>query len=127
MTTAAPPFENEDRPLVNYPQMRQMSGLTSRPPQLKKPFSRLNANVITPSDVAPAIFSKNVHILGCVERTLAARSITPGVEPLGACHGCRELRFETLVGLLHRFGRRLVLELCIDGLTRHQSREGVVL
>src|SRR5258706_6235177 len=48
--TAALPFENGERPLVKYPQTRQMIGLTSRPPQLETPFSVFNADVITPND-----------------------------------------------------------------------------
>src|SRR5260221_10605273 len=48
--TAVLPFENEERPLVKYPQKRPMIGLTSRPPQLETPFSVFNANVITPND-----------------------------------------------------------------------------
>ncbi|MCX7318944.1 MAG: molybdopterin-dependent oxidoreductase [Hyphomicrobiales bacterium] len=44
------PFENGERPLVNYPQKRAMIGLTSRPPQLETPFSVFNENVITPND-----------------------------------------------------------------------------
>ncbi|MBX9710332.1 MAG: molybdopterin-dependent oxidoreductase [Xanthobacteraceae bacterium] len=44
------PFDNGTRPLVKYPQKRQMIGLTSRPPQLETPFSVFNENVITPND-----------------------------------------------------------------------------
>ena len=44
------PFANGERPLVKYPQKRQMIGLTSRPPQLETPFSVFNESVITPND-----------------------------------------------------------------------------
>src|ERR1700730_14377740 len=50
LDTVTLPFENGERPLVNYPQKRPMIGLTSRPPQLETPFSVFNANVITPND-----------------------------------------------------------------------------
>src|ERR1700730_11542609 len=50
LDTVTFPFENGERPLVNYPQKRPMIGLTSRPPQLETPFSVFNANVITPND-----------------------------------------------------------------------------
>jgi DMSO/TMAO reductase YedYZ molybdopterin-dependent catalytic subunit len=45
------PFENGERPLVQYPQKRAMIGLTSRPPQLETPFSVYGEGVITPNDV----------------------------------------------------------------------------
>ncbi|MBA7470101.1 Protein-methionine-sulfoxide reductase catalytic subunit MsrP [subsurface metagenome] len=44
------PFENGERPLVTYPQKREMIGLTSRPPQLETPFSVFDEGVITPND-----------------------------------------------------------------------------
>jgi len=48
--TAMLPFENGERPLIEYPQKRPMIVLTSRPPQLETPFSVFDANVITPND-----------------------------------------------------------------------------
>ena len=48
--TAVLPFENGERPLIEYPQKRPMIVLTSRPPQLETPFSVFDANVITPND-----------------------------------------------------------------------------
>src|ERR1700752_3625200 len=48
--TAALPFENGERPLVKYPQMRPMISLTSRPPQLETPFSVFNDGSITPNN-----------------------------------------------------------------------------
>ena len=44
------PFDNGERPLVNYPQKRPMIGLTSRPPQLETPFSVFNDGPITPNN-----------------------------------------------------------------------------
>ena len=44
------PFENGERPLVQYPQKRPMIGLTSRPPQLETPFPVFKEGVITPND-----------------------------------------------------------------------------
>src|SRR5436190_11329929 len=48
--TSELPFENGTRPLVKYPQKRPLLRLTSRPPQLKTPFSVFNEGVITPND-----------------------------------------------------------------------------
>jgi DMSO/TMAO reductase YedYZ molybdopterin-dependent catalytic subunit len=48
--TVTMPFENGERPIVNYPQKRPMIGLTQRPPQLETPFAVFNENVITPND-----------------------------------------------------------------------------
>jgi DMSO/TMAO reductase YedYZ molybdopterin-dependent catalytic subunit len=48
--TVTLPFENGERPIVKYPQKREMIGLTSRPPQLETPFSVFNENIITPND-----------------------------------------------------------------------------
>src|SRR5689334_16642836 len=44
------PFENGQRPLVQYPQKRPLLRLTARPPQLETPFSVFNEGVITPND-----------------------------------------------------------------------------
>src|SRR5690349_21218663 len=44
------PFENGERPLVQYPQKRPLIRLTSRPPQLETPFPVFNESVITPND-----------------------------------------------------------------------------
>ena len=52
--TAAPlvqgVFENGDRPLVAFPQKRELMVLTPRPPQLETPFSVFDADVFTPND-----------------------------------------------------------------------------
>jgi sulfite dehydrogenase (cytochrome) subunit A len=50
LDTVTLPFENGERPLVNYPQKRPMIGLTSRPPQLETPFSVFNEGTLTPND-----------------------------------------------------------------------------
>jgi DMSO/TMAO reductase YedYZ molybdopterin-dependent catalytic subunit len=44
------PFDNGERPLVDYPQKRPMIGLTSRPPQLETPFRVFNGGPITPNN-----------------------------------------------------------------------------
>jgi sulfite dehydrogenase (cytochrome) subunit A len=44
------PFDNGERPLVQYPQKRPMIGLTSRPPQLETPFHIFNEGPITPNN-----------------------------------------------------------------------------
>ena len=76
------PFENGERPLVQYPQKRPMIGLTSRPPQLETPFPVFKEGVITPNDaffvryhladiplnIDPATFS--VEIKGKVDKPL---------------------------------------------------------
>jgi DMSO/TMAO reductase YedYZ molybdopterin-dependent catalytic subunit len=54
------PFDNGERPLVKYPQKREMIGLTSRPPQLETPFSVFNDGVITPNDA----FFVRYHLAG---------------------------------------------------------------
>lgn len=43
------PFENGERPLVQYPQKRALIRLTTRPPQLETPFAVFNESVITPN------------------------------------------------------------------------------
>jgi sulfite dehydrogenase (cytochrome) subunit A len=48
--TVTLPFENGERPLVEYPQKRPMIGLTSRPPQLETPFSVFDEGALTPND-----------------------------------------------------------------------------
>ena len=58
--TVTLPFANGERPLVKYPQKRQMIGLTSRPPQLETPFSVYNEGVITPNDA----FFVRYHLAG---------------------------------------------------------------
>ncbi len=50
LETVTLPFDNGERPLVNYPQKRPMIGLTSRPPQLETPFSVFNDGPITPNN-----------------------------------------------------------------------------
>ncbi|MEW6767991.1 MAG: molybdopterin-dependent oxidoreductase [Pseudomonadota bacterium] len=54
------PFDNGERPLVQYPQKRKMIGLTARPPQLETPFSVFNESVITPNDA----FFVRYHLAG---------------------------------------------------------------
>src|SRR5205085_7187445 len=44
------PFENGQRPLVQYPQKRPLIQLTARPPQLETPFAVFAENVLTPND-----------------------------------------------------------------------------
>jgi sulfite dehydrogenase len=44
------PFENGERPLVQYPQKRLLIRLTSRPPQLETLFAVFNESIITPND-----------------------------------------------------------------------------
>ena len=82
LDTVTMPFENGERPLVKYPQKRQMIGLTSRPPQLETPFAVFNESVITPNDaffvryhladipldIDPDTFS--LEVKGSVERPL---------------------------------------------------------
>src|SRR5579872_4673556 len=48
--TVTLPFDNGERPLVQYPQKRPLIRLTTRPPQLETPFSIFNDSVITPND-----------------------------------------------------------------------------
>jgi sulfite dehydrogenase len=48
--TATLPFDNGERPLVQYPQKRPLLRLTTRPPQLETPFSVFDESVITPND-----------------------------------------------------------------------------
>src|SRR5258708_19852956 len=50
LDTVTLPFDNGERPLIKYPQRRQMIGLTSRPPQLETPFSIFNDGAITPNN-----------------------------------------------------------------------------
>src|SRR5215469_17706384 len=54
------PFNNGERPLVEYPQKRPMIGLTSRPPQLETPFSIFNDGPITPNNA----FFVRYHLAG---------------------------------------------------------------
>ncbi len=44
------PFENGERPLVQYPQKRRLIRHTSRPPQLETPFEVFNEGQLTPND-----------------------------------------------------------------------------
>jgi sulfite dehydrogenase len=48
--TVTLPFENGERPLVQYPGKRPLIQLTSRPPQLETPFSVFGEGAITPND-----------------------------------------------------------------------------
>jgi sulfite dehydrogenase (cytochrome) subunit A len=50
LDTVTLPFENGERPLVQYPQKRPMIGQTSRPPQLETPFRIFNDGPITPNN-----------------------------------------------------------------------------
>jgi DMSO/TMAO reductase YedYZ molybdopterin-dependent catalytic subunit len=49
-TTVDLPFANGVRPLVAYPQKRDLIVLTPRPPQLETPFGIFDEGVITPND-----------------------------------------------------------------------------
>ena len=44
------PFENGDRPLIQYPQKRPLIRLTERPPQLETPFAVFDEGPITAND-----------------------------------------------------------------------------
>src|ERR1700754_4447130 len=44
------PFDNGERPLVQYPGKRPMIGQTSRPPQLETPFHIFNDGPLTPNN-----------------------------------------------------------------------------
>jgi len=44
------PFANGRRPLVKFPQKRELMLLTRRPPQLETPFAVFNEGIITPND-----------------------------------------------------------------------------
>ena len=50
LDTVTLPFDNGERPLVQYPQKRPMIGQTSRPPQLETPFRVFNDGPITPNN-----------------------------------------------------------------------------
>src|ERR1041384_3510915 len=79
------PFENGQRPLVQYPQKRPLIQLTARPPQLETPFTVFAENIVTPNDAffvryhlslsppSPAVLKPEafrVAIKGLVERPL---------------------------------------------------------
>ncbi len=44
------PFANGKRPLVRFPQKRELLLVTRRPPQLETPFALFNEGIITPND-----------------------------------------------------------------------------
>src|SRR5947207_12870201 len=44
------PFDNGQRPLVQYPQKRPLIQLTARPPQLETPFAVFAENLLTPNN-----------------------------------------------------------------------------
>lgn len=44
------PFEDGERPLVQYPGKRKLIRLTSRPPQLETPFAVFDEGLLTPND-----------------------------------------------------------------------------
>ena len=48
--TVTLPFANGERPLVKYPEKRDLLVLTSRPPQLETPFAVYNEGLLTPND-----------------------------------------------------------------------------
>ena len=48
--TVTLPFGNGERPLVQYPEKRQLIGLTARPPQLETPFGVYDEGILTPND-----------------------------------------------------------------------------
>lgn len=50
LDTLTLPFDNGERPLVQYPGKRPMIGLTSRPPQLETPFHIFNDGPLTPNN-----------------------------------------------------------------------------
>jgi sulfite dehydrogenase (cytochrome) subunit A len=54
------PFGNGTRPLVRFPQKREMILLTTRPPQLETPFEVFDKGVITPNDA----FFVRYHLSG---------------------------------------------------------------
>lgn len=54
------PFGNGMRPLVRFPQKREMILLTTRPPQLETPFEVFNQGLITPNDA----FFVRYHLSG---------------------------------------------------------------
>jgi sulfite dehydrogenase (cytochrome) subunit A len=58
--TVTLPIGNGERPLVKYPQKRELIRLTSRPPQLETPFSVFNEGAITPNDA----FFVRYHLAG---------------------------------------------------------------
>ncbi|MDF8334682.1 molybdopterin-dependent oxidoreductase [Novosphingobium cyanobacteriorum] len=54
------PFGNGTRPLVRFPQKRELILLTSRPPQLETPFEVFDKGLITPNDA----FFVRYHLSG---------------------------------------------------------------
>lgn len=54
------PFANGVRPLVKFPQKRELILLTTRPPQLETPFEVFNQGLITPNDA----FFVRYHLSG---------------------------------------------------------------
>ena len=58
--TAALPFGNGERPVVQYPGKRPMLRLTTRPPQLETPFAVFDESLITPNDA----FFVRYHLAG---------------------------------------------------------------
>ncbi len=48
--TTTLPFGNGERPLMRYPEKRELILLTSRPPQLETPFSVYGEGLLTPND-----------------------------------------------------------------------------
>lgn len=58
--TVEMPFGNGVRPLVKFPQKRELILLTTRPPQLETPFEVFNNGLITPNDA----FFVRYHLSG---------------------------------------------------------------
>jgi sulfite dehydrogenase (cytochrome) subunit A len=54
------PFDNGERPLVQYPQKRPLLQLTERPPQLETPFGVFDQGALTPNDA----FFVRYHLAG---------------------------------------------------------------
>ncbi|SMC37494.1 molybdopterin-dependent oxidoreductase [Novosphingobium sp. B1] len=63
------PFANGVRPLVKFPQKREMILLTTRPPQLETPFEVFNQGLITPNDA----FFVRYHLSGLPDAVDPAR------------------------------------------------------
>lgn len=102
--TVTLPFENGERPLVQYPGKRKLIQLTSRPPQLETPFGVFDEGLLTPNDaffvryhLADIPFDKldtetfAVSVKGAVERplTLSLRELQAlGTSELVAVNQC---------------------------------------
>jgi len=65
-------------------------------------------------------FSQDKHPLGGGKIALASCAITFCIKLFGAGHIRREFCLQAFVGALQRRGRRLAVELCINGLSRSE-------